>query len=179
MRSLVVAAAAALLLPTAASGKTLDPARLVLRLSDLPAGFRVDRDETGLRSNAREARSDPRLPRLFARWERLTGYQAQYDRGGQTVASRVDVFRSRQGAAGFLAWYAAELRRSGIGGLRRSPLRLGDGGWLYQGAAPTIFFVAVWREGRVFAGAVGLGLERARVLGLARVQQRRIAAALR
>lgn len=179
-RALAGLAALALALPLAAAAAGLDPSALVLQRADVPAGFRVDRAQTGLRTNAREAQFGPQLPALFRRWGRLTGYQVEFDRDGQTIASRVDVFRSASGAAEFLVWYEREARKGGgLSGLRRSRLALGDGGWLYRSPLRAPFAVAIWREGRVFAGAVVSGLPPERLLGLARAQQRRIEAELR
>jgi hypothetical protein len=39
--------------------------------------------------------------------------------------------------------------------------------------------LVAWRQGRVFSGVFGDGVQRSRLVSLARVQQRRIVAALR
>ena len=173
----VVAAAALLSAPLAAA--EIDPRALVLRQSDVPAGFVVDRGDTGLRTNEREAKSDPRASALFERWGRVTGYEAEFDRGSASISSRADLLRTAKGARMLLDFFELEMRKSGIKGLVRTRLRLGAEGWVYRGRSPFAFTVVAWRYGRVFAGVAGTGISRARTLALARVQQRRIAAALR
>jgi len=178
MRSaLVLVVAVALTAPALAAA--LDPGALVLRRADVPSGFRLDRDQTGPRPNAVEARSDPRLPELFRRWGRVTGYQVEFDRERQTIASRVDVFRSARGARGLLLWYDREVRKELGPGLHRAPARLGQEGWIYRGTVPMPFTLVVWREGRVFSAVAGAGISRDRTLALARTQQQRVAAATR
>lgn len=170
---------AALAAAPAQGAERLDPSRLVLHRAELPAGFAVDRDDTGLRTNELETKDAPALAAKLVAWGRLTGYEAEFDRSPDSVSARIDVYRTAKGPERQLALSVAELRKSGITGLERTRLALGDGGWLYATPAPGRFAVAVWRHGRVFAGVAALGLTRARTLALARAQERRIAAALR
>jgi hypothetical protein len=179
MRPLLVAVAASALLVSPVLAGGLDPSRLVLRQADVPAGFRLDRDESGIRSNEREAKNDPRLPGLFVRWGRLTGYEAVFDRGAATIESRVDVCRRPEGAHMLLLWFDRELRKASPASLRRSPARIGAEGWVYRGKLPVAFTLVVWRNRTAFAGVFATGVSRERTLALARAQQRRIAAALR
>jgi len=178
VRKLILASAltAFVVAPVAAAG--LDPSKLVLRQTDVPSGFRPEAAEGGVRSNELESKGNPELRTLFRRWGRLTGYEAVYERGNEAavINSRADVFRRPAGARGILVWFDRELIKGSPVSLRRAAVRIGEAGWVYSGPGVTI---VVWRDGRVFAGVSGEGLGRERTLALARVQQRRIAAALR
>lgn len=50
---------AILLVAVPASAADVDPQLLVVRQADVPARFQLDRDESGVRTNAREAKSGP------------------------------------------------------------------------------------------------------------------------
>jgi hypothetical protein len=179
MRLLLLLVSLALAAPAAASTAELDPSRLVLRQGDVPAGFAVDREQTGLQTNAREEKDDPRLPRLLLRWGRVTGYEIEFDRQTSTIGSRADVLRTAGGARQMLDWYALEARKVGVQAFVRSQVALGDEGWAYTARRVPSFTIVMWRSGRVFAGVGTLGVSKTRTLALARAQQRRIAAALR
>lgn len=171
------AAAVAAVVPPASAAPS--PQELVLRQGDVPAGFRLDPAESGVRSNAREIEATPRLRPLFARWGRVTGYEVAFERKSDSseIDARADLFRRAAGARSLLAWYDRELRKASPVALRRDAVAIGSGGWVYTGTAVT---VVVWHSGRVFAGVSGAGeVTKARTLALARAQQRRIAAALR
>lgn len=180
MRRLILAAAAAAVaavVPLASAAPS--PQELVLRQADVPAGFRLDPAESGVRSNAREIEASPQLRPLFARWNRVTGYEATFERKGDSseISARADLFRRAAGARSLLVWFDRELRKASPVPLRRTAVPIGAGGWAYTGTAVTL---VVWRSGRVFAGVSGEGaVTKARTLALARMQQRRIAAALR
>lgn len=176
---LLLATAAVLLLAGPASAAGVDPKALVLHQADVPAGYRLDRDGSGLRSNESEAKSDRRLPGLFRRWGRVTGYETEYDRREATITSRADLYRSPEGARLVMVWFVGEARKFGIKGLRRSSVRIGAEGWLYGAkSASSAFNLVVWRHDRVFAGVVALGASKAQTLALARAQQQRIVVAL-
>jgi hypothetical protein len=174
---LALFAATILAAPAAASG--LDPKALVLGPTDVPTGFRLDRDESGLRTNELEARESPETRALFSRWRRVTGYQARYERSDSTIEARADLFLDRDGARNLFDWVNREFRRAGLKGLKRAPAGVGNQGWVYWGGASSGIAVVVWRYSRVWSGIAGMGLGKARVLALARLQQQRIAAALR
>jgi hypothetical protein len=176
----IAAAALAVTAPTMTVAATadLDPRSLVLRQADVPAGFRLDRNGSGVRSNAEESAGQPEVRRMFARSGRVTGYEAAFDSAAAQLESRADVFRKPAGARLLLDWFDRELRMSGLRGLRRASIRIGAAGWVYAGPSPSPFVLVVWRYDRVFAGVVTRGLTRARTIALARAQQRRIAAAL-
>jgi len=182
MRVACVVVAALALLAVPASAAQIDPAELVLRHADVPARFEHDREESGLRSNELEVKENPEI-RVVVRWGRVTGYQAAYTRRTRnpgTIESRADLFNGATGARKLLVWVDSELRKSGFAGQKRARVDLGSEGWVHwAGGSGLDLSVVVWRQGRVFAGVMGLGLTKDRTLALARVQQRRIVAALR
>jgi hypothetical protein len=175
--ALAVVVAVLLSAPALAAGP--DPARLVLRASDLPSTFAVDPDKTGVRTNEREFRQEPEAGRVLRRAQRITGYQAEFTRGANTLASRVDLLRTSAGATLVLDYVDRDMRKSGFRGLHRERMAIGDEGWLYGDRKGAVVTMVVWREGRVFSGVIATRVRRSLVVSLARVQQRRIAAALR
>jgi hypothetical protein len=177
--ALAVLVAGLLSASAAAAATALDPGTLVLRASDVPQGFVVDPAETGLRTNQREWRDEPETRQLFRRAGRVTGYESRFDRKIDSIASRVDVFRGPAGPRLVFDYFDEEMRKSGIKGLYRSRVAIGDEGRLYGDKKGEVITFVVWREGRVFSAVVGNGIARARTLALARLQQQRIAIALR
>ena len=175
LAALILAAALA---PVSAAG-TVAPAGLVLRQSDVPAGYLLNRDKSGARSTAVDAVDFPELRVKYPRWGRVGGYQSQFDRGNNSIASRADVFRGRAGAQQMYAWFVEQVSRQGVSHLRSTGLPLGDSGVSYAGkVGGYTFTIAVWRYGWVFSVVAGGGIDKARLLGLARAQQRRVARAL-
>ena len=170
-------AGVALVLVLAASAGQVDPSALALRQADVPAGFTLDRSESGLRSNAAEAKESPEAKRFFARWHRVTGYQTVWHRREQRIEARADVFASAEGSQKLLEWADRQLRLSGIKGLERARVRVGAGGWMYRGGFDGQA-VVIWRYRHVWAGIGGTRVSPTLTLDVARKQQRRIAAAL-
>ena len=166
-----------LTLPASAAG--IDPKTLVLHEADVPAGFRLDRAHTGVRTNAADAKREPRLVGLFRRWKHVIAYESEFDRGEAKIESRVDLLAARGGARQMLDWYDLELRKAGLKGLRRVAGSVGDQAWIYGSPPPASVTIVAWRYDRVFAGAVGQGIPSERTLKLARRQQQRVVAALR
>lgn len=152
----------------------------MLTAGDIPSGFRLDRPHSGVESNAQIALEEPSARTKLKAWRRVTGYKIEFDRGGRTIASRADVFRTSSGAQQMLEYLADEARKGGAKGLVGKRLRLGAGGWLFGASdpGPGLFFLA-WRDGRVFAAVGVLGLTRRQALAFGHAQERRIAAALR
>jgi hypothetical protein len=172
----VLAVAGVLAAPVAAAEST--PRALVLRSTDVPAGFVVERKETGIRTNEDEAGSDRKSRALIERLGRVTGYQAEWRRGAdESIVSRADVFRTQAGARGYVSAAAAGFRTAGIKGLRRSSIRLGDQGYVFHAGASAELAWVVWRSGEVCGVVVGWGVPRDVSIALARKQQRRIASA--
>lgn len=75
-------------------------------------------------------------------------------------------------------FFVHEVRKNGVKGLVQRRVRLGAEGWIYHGRSPIAITAVAWRHKRVFAGVATVGISRERTLALARVQQRRVAAAL-
>jgi hypothetical protein len=176
MRLLVCSAVLAVAAATAVAAD-VDPSALALRQADVPAGFALDRSESGVRSNAVEAKESPEAGRFFARWHRLTGYQTLWHRREQRIEARADVFASAEGSRKLLEWADHELRLSGIKGMERARVRIGAGGWVYRGGFDGQTVVS-WRYRHVWAGVGGRRISPQVTLELARRLQRRIAAAL-
>lgn len=177
MRLVLVATLFAALSGTA-HGADLDPKALVLRNTDVPAGYRLDAARSGMKTNAEE--TAPRIRALLVRWGRVKGYQAGFRSGPKSLTSRVDLLRTSRGARSMLDWFTAEMRKAGIRGLERHRTGLGAEGWIYRGRVQAGgFAVIAWRHGRVFAGVAVSHLGPDRALALARLVERRIVTALR
>jgi len=174
--ALALAAVGLLLVGAPALAASPDLGRLVLRASDVPARFAVVPDETGPRSNQQEWREAPEMRPLLQRAGRVTGHESRFERGIDSVSSRVDLFRTAAGPRIVLDYFDREMRKSGIRGLQRSRRAIGDEAWLYGDRQGHVFTVVVWRNGPVFSGIASAGVPRTRILTLARLQQRRIAA---
>jgi hypothetical protein len=177
MRRGVLGAVLALILAVPASAAAVHPRALVLQRADVPAEFVLDRAESGVRRNDGAFFPDGDNEAFVARSGRITGYVAQYVKRGRDVGiqSSVDVFRRPVGARMMLVRVHGWWRRLGGG----NPGRRGDisaESWVYAGSIDT---VVLWRFGRIYGSVLGFGLSEDRTLALARVQQRRIAAALR
>ena len=168
-----VLALLACLVASPASAASIEPRNLVFTAAAVPAGFRVDPKETGVRKNERDIREFPSAREYFARWQRVVGYQAAYRRGSAKIESRSDVFRTARGARAMLARIDLDARKAGLRGQRRERLSIGTGGFVHSVRSAYTF--VIWRQGRVFAGIVGEGISRRRTIGLARAQERRIA----
>ena len=177
VRPLAVLVFVVLAAALSAAAATVDPKPLVVGPAEVPHGFRVDPDETGLRTNELEARESPQTRPLFRRWGRVTGYQVRYEgRDDASIEARVDLFRTVRGARGLHRWVLREMQKSGIKGLVQAPAHLGSEGTVYSYGR---FVVVFWRHGRAWSGLAGFGVPKSRTLAAARAQQRRIAAALR
>ena len=165
--------------PGAALAVAVQPSALVLRSADLPSGFVLDTKETGIRTNDDEGGRDRRNRALIARLGRITGYQAEWHRAPErdSIVSRADVFRTSDGARRYVGLAASSLRASGIKGLQKSVIRLGDEAYVFHGGRTGEIAWVVWRSGHVAGMVVGWGVPRDRTVSLARTQQRRIAAA--
>jgi hypothetical protein len=180
-RALASAVCATLLLGSAAGAARVDPKVLLLRQSDVPAGFRLLPDQSGPRPNGELARAGPDGARQVQRSGRVSGYVRIWNLrtrdDAQLVSSLADLCRTASGAEIWLAWLDA---RAGLQaaqvGQRRQRVRIGDEGWAYSD--PDSALVG-WRQGRAVALLSTWGLPLRKALALARVQQRRMAAGLR
>jgi hypothetical protein len=177
---LFVAALLAALVVQVSAAASIDPARLVLRQADVPTGFRVDRQESKVVTTDQDARDYPELRAKYARWGRVTGYQARFKRRTSTLTSRADVLRNHAGARQMLAWFSHEVTSRSQLYPRPSPAAVGDGGVLYDfKVGKESFAIVVWTHRRVFAVVGADGVAKSLVVALARKQQHRIAAELR
>jgi hypothetical protein len=178
MRRLAVVSLLALVVALPTSAATVDPRSLVLGQRELPAGFRVDPSDAGVLTNAAEGRRHPGWLTRFRRWERLTGYQAAYERADSgKVEVRADLFRATAGARSMFGLMMREVEGSTYTIQTRAPVTIGQEGVIYGSSAD--FNLVLWRRGRVFSYLQGIDLPRSRTLDLARAQDRKIAAALR
>jgi hypothetical protein len=162
-----------------ASAASVDPKALVIRPSDVPAGYVLSRSESGVRTNQQEATESPEAGRLFRRLGRVTGYQMIFERGERTIEARADVFGSPASAREMLHWADRQARLAGVRGLRRARAGIGAVGWVFDVGSPSVVAYVYWQHGSVWSALGGRGMSRDRALALARVQQRRMAAALR
>jgi hypothetical protein len=171
--TLIVVCAAALAVP--ASAAQVNPKALVLQQRDLPADFQLDRTKSGVLTNA-EAR-DPVDPAFVTRAGRITGYFVQYVQPGRGsgIQSQVDLFR-KPGGARMMLERVHESWLNLANGDPSGRARIGTEGWFFGGDVDTIVY---WRYGRAAAYVLGINMSKQRTLALARLQQRRIAAALR
>jgi hypothetical protein len=162
----------------------------VLALSDLPSGFTVFDEGQIVRSDVGTGpREDP------SRFDRQAGWKARFRRSGSSdtegplvIESRVDVFKSSDGAEKDFDAYTTELEAL----LKDSPAAkelddpdVGDeaiGMTNVQAALEEVrFYNIVWRQSNVTASLIVQGFEGKLslddALALARKQQRRIEAA--
>jgi hypothetical protein len=168
-----------LLVASTAAAGTVDPRSLVIRSADVPTGYQLDRSESGLRTNPIEAKENSELAPLFRKWGRVTGYQSIFERGESTIEARTDLFRAATGAGRMLAWSEQQARLAGVQGLRGAHVRVGQDGWIFWTTAQWTETYVYWRFKRAWSVVGGRGVARGQALALARLQQQRIAAALR
>lgn len=172
MPTAVVATAAFLLLfaGTASAGSTAgnpDPKTLVLRLSDVPAGF--ERTTGSHVSNAQAARAGGLPLSRYVGWGRIDGYVVKFSRkafagsvrnGVLGIDSTATLYRAASGAhSAFIRW-AATAAESSQGKITPVVVgtRLGDESRAFRvettnGGVHTLEFVVGWRAGR-FDGVV-------------------------
>lgn len=98
-RLTILASLAAALLVSPALASEIDPKALVLGERDVLKGFRIDQSESGVRTNALEAKEHPESREPFERMRRVIGYQALYARGVSRIEARSDLFRDAAGRA--------------------------------------------------------------------------------
>ena len=179
-RAVLVGLLAAAALAATADGAALDPGRLVLRQSDVPASYTFNARESGQRTLTQDSKGFPGLKAKYRSWGHVAGYQIRFDKGNDSIVSRADVFREPAGTRQMFAWFRRQVEKQNTAiHLRWSPLAIGDAGVTYSFAGGGVrFTVATWRYRRVFSVVGGAGLARSQVLALARTQQQRTANAL-
>jgi hypothetical protein len=156
-----------------ASAAQVDPKRLVLQRSDVPADFRLDLTKSGPVPNT-EVRI-PYDPTFVARTGRISGYFVQYvQQGGTGLQSQADLFRKPGGARMMLArMHEGWLKLAN--GDPWGRVRIGDEGFFFGGQVDTAVY---WRHSRAVGLVLGINLSKARTVALARKQQQRIVSAL-
>lgn len=172
---------------------TVNPKLLVLRQGDVLAGYRFG--EAAVISN------QVAHPELASRFGRITGYGIAYARQESVLRSVASVFRTPQGAHLYLAGSLKKLDGTKCAARfyenysRVRRVSVGAEGWIYRhqdcgqsGPSGTSYYAVFWRHDRIVAGVdawreintIGApGLSIAQTVALARLQQRRIEAALR
>jgi hypothetical protein len=179
MRSVLVSLVLLGILALPASAVSVDPKALVIRPSDVPADYVLSRNESGVRTNEQEAKESAEAGRLFRRLGRVTGYQMIFEgRDERTIEARADVFGSPAAAREMLRWADRQARLAGIRGLRRARAGIGAESWVLYLRTAWVETYVYWRYRSVWAALGGRGLSKEQALALARVQQRRMAAAL-
>jgi hypothetical protein len=180
---------------TAARAQAPDAKAMVLALSDLPAGFS---QEAGYYAdNARiAAESSSVSPAEYARWGRLSGYEARFTRAGNGGLVRIEsvasTYRSIGGARDSL--HASFRVATGpnekgwVFKLASIQAPLGDEARLYttkmttSGGTHAVLYVLFWRYRTVKAFLYGGGrqgtVSAESVIALAQTQERKIEAAL-
>ena len=121
---------------------------------DVPSGFRVDLDDTGVRTTPGDAGESGRSTRLqtVRAPDRIRHVPA-----GLVVSRRAQTSSGRSAApAKLLAWIDLEWQKAGIAGQRRARAPIGTEAhifWSPQGHA-----IVLWRHGHVFGGVLALGV---------------------
>jgi hypothetical protein len=170
-------------------GAATDPKQAVLRQSDVPAGFDLDMKASRYWSNKQFARGRPTVRKLIVESGRISGYQAVYTERAvrlRMVQSGADLYRGPGGPRAVLSWMdrtqtennARRVKR-GDRPSGRQPARVGEESWMYWDGAPAFYVHVVWRQGRVLGSVNSWGIGRQQTLALAKVQQHRIATAVR
>ena len=175
---LLVLAAAAAPAGVSLASPAPDPKALVLRLQDLPTGYKVgSAHSVPLEMAAREAWGKATLER----WGYLGGYDARYtldtSNTGDLLAqpalveSTVSVYRSAAGAHASVAASAALCNKPPNSELALGT-RIGDEAHLcYRkrtvGAVASVVYAVIWRDGRLKAGVQIAGFEGAASAALA------------
>ena len=176
---LLLIAAAAFALP--ASAANVNPRVLVLSQIDVPAHYEFDKDNsTIVPSELAAGYAGGR--RIVERAGYVNGYLASDlnvdPPRWHHIASAAFVFRRAEGARVYLAWFDKQFKEHNA--VARRPVDLGDAGWIYVSSSRDSGTGVVWRFGRVVAlvNCEWMMPHRALALSMARMQQRRIAAAL-
>ena len=189
---LAVVAPAAVATPGAARAVP-DAKAMVLKQSDLGAGFKAER--AYYVSNARADKENTAVSLAdYKRWGRLNGYEAHYLRAARSgilvVISRANVYKSAEGPRSALRVSFAEAAKPQGGVLFkevRGAGRVGSESRVYTatvmpGDEGAILIAVLWRSGNASASLFATGwtgtFDAAAVVKLARRQQRRIEAAL-
>jgi hypothetical protein len=174
-----------------------DTKQMVLRLTDLPAGFSLDKSYYA--DNARAVKEGGGVTLAdYMRWGRITGYEADFSRealaGIISLTTNASTYKTAAGAAASTrASYAVAAKTKRIYGKLTSFKRVSTGAKIghearmfttkvtSEGIAVSVY-VLIWRyrtvKAALFVGGLAGTLDAAEVVRLAQKQQTRIAAAL-
>jgi hypothetical protein len=184
VRSLLVSVLTAAILAAAASAGAIDPRTLVLRQSEVSAGFVLDRQASHATPNSTYTRPAG-LREVVARSGRVTGYVSLFRKGKvKVISSGVDLYHRPAGARMLLSYHDAQQRRYNkrrgvLQAYGRERAGVGSESWVYWSGYPGYYVLVVWRYGRILGAVQSWDLGREPTLRLARLVQKRIAAALR
>jgi hypothetical protein len=177
--------------PASPQATAVDTKQMVLRLGDLPAGFRLEQGRYV--SNAQALKESP--GKDYVKLGRITGYEAEFVKEGSPftgilrLSSNASTYKTPAGAhASFRASVRAgqtstpRFRRLSLGAPLGHEARLLTATVMQNGVKVDVYTV-LWRSGNVFAslfaGALAGTGDPAKVVSLAKKQQRRIVAATR
>jgi hypothetical protein len=172
---------------TSASAASPNTKRMVLTLSDLPAGYSLSKAYYA--NNERAAKEDSTPLASFVAWGRITGYEADFDKSGLAeIVSSSSLYRTARGAHLSLADSTHRVASKPSKGMKFTRLstggRIGQETFFYKITTTKkreVAYAVQWREQNVKAALLfaGLGLtDPALVIRLARKQEARIRRAL-
>ena len=167
-----------LAMPAAAAG--VDPRAIVLGQRDVPDQYTLDRDNSLFITRATVAHSSDGAARRLRGVGFVAGYSTRYVNSDpprwRYVDSAAYLFTEARGAKAFLAY----LRSAAARGVIVGRAELGDEAWLFSSRSVDTGTAMFWRHGRVVAwvSCREMTAHRTLAVGLARKQERRIAARL-
>jgi len=185
---LIVIGVTAVAATAAFAATTPDTKQMVLRLQDAPTGFERTR---GRYVSNKQAAAETQVPKDFAKLGRITGYQAEFGKGGLVgllqISSSSSTYKTARGAHDSLLISAAgaekatpRFRRLALGGSLGHEARLYKTTITDNGTKIDVVSL-VWRYKNIYsallAGGVSGTFDPAAVVALGRKQQARIRAA--
>ena len=169
-----------------AAGATTDPKSDVLRLTDLPSGFKRSHPHYV----SKKAAAVGVAPKTFAGFGYVNGYSVEYARSGKTLVgvlkadSNATVYTAPAGAHAALQFVAGNVTSANKDARRlRVGAPLGDESRMYEVTQKTSgisvdVFVVVWRSGRILSTVTAAGVSKAvkpaQVVALAQKQQKHV-----
>jgi hypothetical protein len=187
--ALLIAIGVTAVAATAAFAATApDTKQMVLRLQDAPAGF--ERTNGRYVSN-KQAAAETQVPKDYVKLGRITGYEAEFQKGGLVgllqITSSSSTYKTARGAHDSLLGSAAgaekatpRFRRLALGGSLGHEARLYKTTITNNGTKIDVVSLA-WRYKNIYSGLLAGGIsgsfDPAVVVALGRKQQARILAA--
>jgi len=199
MRKIALAAGLFLAAASTALAATADTKRMVLGLSDLPAGFTVEKGRyVDNRAAARQTTNQSQAKSLadYKRWGRIMGYERNFEReglvGALQVESNASVYKTAKGATESTRESFSVATKPNVAGWVFKPVSaggaIGHEARVYstsvkQGGLDLTVVVVIWRyrtvKASIFAGGFKGTVDAAEIASLARKQQAKIEAAIR